>query len=76
MQLFFYKSPLALGIETMSMVPVVSILLGPVVGFGAVKATLAHFTIGVRNIAQLFVAGPPLVEQVRQFHYYYLIEFF
>lgn len=36
-------------------------LLGSVVGIGAAKAVLGHFSIMVRDIAQLFVAGPPVV---------------
>ena len=39
-------------------VPVVNVLLGSVVGIGAAKAVLGHFAVMVRDIAQLFVAGP------------------
>ncbi len=42
-------------------VPVVNVLLGSVVGIGAAKAVLGHFSVMVRSIAQLFVAGPPVV---------------
>ena len=42
-------------------VPVVNLLLGSVVGIGAAKAVLGHFSVMVRDIAQLFVAGPPVV---------------
>ncbi len=42
-------------------VPVVNMLLGSVVGLGAAKAVLGHFSVMVRDIAQLFVAGPPVV---------------
>jgi len=37
------------------------VLLGSVVGLGAAKAVLGHFSVMVRDIAQLFVAGPPVV---------------
>ncbi|MCP4959112.1 MAG: ATP-grasp domain-containing protein [Actinomycetia bacterium] len=47
--------------EQLSTVPVVNILLGSVVGLGAAKAVLGHFSVMVRDIAQLFVAGPPVV---------------
>jgi acetyl/propionyl-CoA carboxylase alpha subunit/acetyl-CoA carboxylase carboxyltransferase component len=47
--------------EQLSQVPVVNILLGSVVGIGAAKAVLGHFSVMVRDIAQLFVAGPPVV---------------
>ena len=45
----------------LSTVPVVNMLLGSVVGIGAAKAVLGHFSVMVRDIAQLFVAGPPIV---------------
>jgi acetyl/propionyl-CoA carboxylase alpha subunit/acetyl-CoA carboxylase carboxyltransferase component len=45
----------------LSQVPVVNLLLGSVVGIGAAKAVLGHFSVMVRDIAQLFVAGPPVV---------------
>ena len=47
--------------EQLSAVPVVNVLLGSVVGIGAAKAVLGHFSVMVRDIAQLFVAGPPVV---------------
>jgi acetyl/propionyl-CoA carboxylase alpha subunit/acetyl-CoA carboxylase carboxyltransferase component len=47
--------------EQLATVPVVNLLLGSVVGIGAAKAVLGHFSVIVRDIAQLFVAGPPVV---------------
>jgi len=47
--------------EQIATVPVVNVLLGSVVGIGAAKAVLGHFSVMVRDIAQLFVAGPPVV---------------
>lgn len=47
--------------EQLTTVPVVNMLLGSVVGIGAAKAVLGHFSVMVRDIAQLFVAGPPVV---------------
>ncbi len=47
--------------EQLSTVPVVNLLLGSVVGIGAAKAVLGHFSVMARDIAQLFVAGPPVV---------------
>jgi acetyl/propionyl-CoA carboxylase alpha subunit/acetyl-CoA carboxylase carboxyltransferase component len=47
--------------QQLSTVPVVNMLLGSVVGIGAAKAVLGHFAVMVRDIAQLFVAGPPVV---------------
>jgi len=48
-------------VHQLSEVPVVNVLLGSVVGIGAAKAVLGHFSVMVRDIAQLFVAGPPVV---------------
>jgi acetyl/propionyl-CoA carboxylase alpha subunit/acetyl-CoA carboxylase carboxyltransferase component len=47
--------------EQLATVPVINVLLGSVVGIGAAKAVLGHFSVMVRDIAQLFVAGPPVV---------------
>ena len=47
--------------QQLATVPVVNVLLGSVVGIGAAKAVLGHFSVMVRDIAQLFVAGPPVV---------------
>jgi len=47
--------------EQLTSVPVVNMLLGSVVGIGAAKAVLGHFSVMVRDISQLFVAGPPVV---------------
>jgi len=47
--------------EQLSTVPVVNVLLGSVVGIGAAKAVLGHFSVMVKDVAQLFVAGPPIV---------------
>ena len=47
--------------DQLSKVPVVNMLLGRVVGIGAAKAVLGHFSVMVRDISQLFVAGPPVV---------------
>ncbi|HEX2592696.1 MAG TPA: carboxyl transferase domain-containing protein, partial [Rhizomicrobium sp.] len=51
----------ALYARQLSEVPVVNLLLGSVVGIGAAKAVLGHFSVMVRDVAQLFVAGPPVV---------------
>jgi acetyl-CoA carboxylase carboxyltransferase component len=47
--------------EQLATVPVVNMLLGSVVGLGAAKAVLGHFSVMIRDISQLFVAGPPVV---------------
>ncbi|HXN86520.1 MAG TPA: carboxyl transferase domain-containing protein, partial [Candidatus Binataceae bacterium] len=48
-------------VRQLAEVPVINLLLGSVVGIGAAKAVLGHFSVMVRDIAQLFVAGPPVV---------------
>jgi acetyl/propionyl-CoA carboxylase alpha subunit/acetyl-CoA carboxylase carboxyltransferase component len=48
--------------QQLATVPVVNLLLGSVVGIGAAKAVLGHFSVMVRDVAQLFVAGPPVVK--------------
>jgi acetyl-CoA carboxylase carboxyltransferase component len=42
-------------------------LLGSVVGLGAAKAVLGHFSVMVRDTAQLFVAGPPVVSHAMRY---------
>jgi len=44
-------------------VPVVGACLGPVAGLGAVRVVTSHFSLMVRGVSQLFVAGPPVVER-------------
>lgn len=46
----------------LNLVPVCSAALGPVVGLGAARAVMSHFTVLVEDLGQVFVAGPPLVE--------------
>ncbi|KAF5370356.1 hypothetical protein D9758_006907 [Tetrapyrgos nigripes] len=51
------------SMDTMAIVPVTSALLGPVVGLGAAKAVIGHFSVMVKGLSQLFAAGPPVVKQ-------------
>lgn len=53
--------------EQLTTVPVVNVLLGSVVGLGAAKAVLGHFSVMVKDIAQLFVAGPPVVAHAMRY---------
>src|SRR3954454_6177353 len=50
-----------LAVENLSIVPVVAAALGPVAGLGAARGAGSHFSVIVRDTAQLFVAGPPVV---------------
>ncbi len=49
-------------VELLSMVPVVSAVLGAVAGLPAVEACFAHFNLMVKGISQLFPGGPPVVK--------------
>ncbi|KDR68331.1 hypothetical protein GALMADRAFT_256952 [Galerina marginata CBS 339.88] len=51
------------SMDAMGAVPVASALLGPVVGLAAAKAAISHFSVMVKNLSQLFAAGPPVVKQ-------------
>jgi acetyl-CoA carboxylase carboxyltransferase component len=48
----------------MATVPVVSLVLGPVAGLGAARAVTSHYSMMVKGLSQLFVAGPPVVAGV------------
>lgn len=49
---------------TLAAVPVVGLALGPVAGLGAARVSVSHLSIMVREKAQVFVAGPPVVEKL------------
>lgn len=48
--------------DLMSMVPVVSLAMGPVSGIGALLMVQSHFSVMVKETSQVFVGGPPLVQ--------------
>ncbi len=50
-------------IELMGQVPVVCACMGSVAGLGAVRVTISHFSLMIKETSQLFVAGPPVVER-------------
>jgi acetyl-CoA carboxylase carboxyltransferase component len=50
-------------VEALREVPVVAACLGPVAGLGAVRVATSHFSVMVKGISQLFIAGPPVVER-------------
>ncbi len=49
------------AVSNLSRVPVVAAALGPCAGLGAARVVASHFSVIVRDTAQLFVAGPPVV---------------
>ncbi|MCI0339467.1 MAG: methylmalonyl-CoA carboxyltransferase [Acidobacteria bacterium] len=50
-------------VASLSEIPVVAACLGPCAGLGAVRVVTSHFSVMVKEISQLFVAGPPVVER-------------
>ena len=49
-------------VDNLSLVPVAAACLGSVAGLGAARLAASHFSVMVEKIAQLFVAGPPVVK--------------
>jgi acetyl-CoA carboxylase carboxyltransferase component len=50
------------AIANLSTVPVACAALGPVAGLPAAEVPTSHFSVMVKGAAQIFAAGPPLVE--------------
>lgn len=50
--------------ENLSNVPVVSLALGPVAGLGSARVVASHFSVMVKELSQLFIAGPVVVSRV------------
>lgn len=46
----------------LSVIPVVSAVMGSIAGLPAVEACMAHFNLMVKKTSQIFVAGPPVVK--------------
>ena len=53
-------------VRNLATVPVVSLGLGPIAGFGAAKVVQSHYSMLVRGQSQMFVAGPPVVAAAGQ----------
>jgi acetyl-CoA carboxylase carboxyltransferase component len=49
-------------VANLASVPVVACALGPVAGLGAARLVSSHVSVMVRQLAQVFVAGPAVVE--------------
>ena len=47
----------------LSVAPSVALALGSVAGIGAARVATSHYSVIVRNTAQMMIAGPALVEQ-------------
>jgi hypothetical protein len=50
--------------EQMGEVPVVALGLGSVAGLGAARLVISHYSVMVKEMAAVFVAGPPVVERL------------
>ena len=53
-----------LTVENMGIVPVIGLGLGSVAGLGAARLVASHYSVMVKGISAVFVAGPPVVEQL------------
>lgn len=51
-----------LVVNHLSVAPSVSLALGSVAGIGAARVATSHYSVIVRDIAQMMIAGPALVE--------------
>ena len=50
--------------NNMGAVPVVALGLGSVAGLGAARLAASHYSVMVKEISAVFVAGPPVVERL------------
>jgi acetyl-CoA carboxylase beta subunit len=53
-------------LENLATVPVVSLALGSTAGLGAARVAASHYSVIVKETAQMFVAGPPVVARIGQ----------
>jgi propionyl-CoA carboxylase beta chain len=53
-----------LMVDNLSIIPIVALGLGPVAGLGAGRLVMSHYSLLVKGMSQLFVAGPPVVAAV------------
>jgi acetyl-CoA carboxylase carboxyltransferase component len=51
-------------VRNLSTVPVVGLALGSVAGLGAARAVTSHYSLMVKGLSQMFVAGPVVVARV------------
>jgi acetyl-CoA carboxylase carboxyltransferase component len=53
-------------VQNLATVPVVSLALGSTAGLGAARVAASHYSVIVKETAQMFVAGPPVVSRIGQ----------
>lgn len=51
-------------VANMAEVPVVSLALGPCAGLGAGRVGASHYSVMVKELSQVFVAGPPVARAI------------
>lgn len=51
-------------VDNMAQVPVVGLALGPVAGLGAARMVMSHYSVMVKELSQMFVAGPPVAARL------------
>jgi propionyl-CoA carboxylase beta chain len=51
-------------VANMARAPVVSLALGPCAGLGAGRVAASHFSVMVKGLSQIFVAGPPVAKAI------------
>jgi acetyl-CoA carboxylase carboxyltransferase component len=51
-------------VDNLAEVPVVALALGSVAGLGAARVVTSHYSVMVKGISQVFVAGPPVVARL------------
>ncbi|MBU6373098.1 MAG: methylmalonyl-CoA carboxyltransferase [Alphaproteobacteria bacterium] len=51
-------------VANLSTVPVVALALGPCAGLGAGRVAASHYSVMVRGMSQVFVAGPPVAKAI------------
>ncbi len=49
-------------VRALSLVPTVSAVMGSVAGLPAIQACIAHFSVMVKGVSQIFPGGPPVVK--------------
>jgi acetyl-CoA carboxylase carboxyltransferase component len=56
-----YNQGWDLIVDNLAKVPVVGMGLGSVAGLGSTRLVTSHYSVMVKEISQMFIAGPPLV---------------
>jgi acetyl-CoA carboxylase carboxyltransferase component len=51
-------------VNNLANVPVVSLALGPCAGLGAGRVAASHYSVMVKGLSQVFVAGPPVAKAI------------